>query len=686
MVGASEDATRIGGRTVANLLRGRYAGPIFPINPKHETVQGLPAWPSIAEVPHAIDTVVIAVPENHVIPAVQEAAAKGARGAVIFSAGFNEAGPDGEARQRALDRISQESGLRIIGPNCLGVYNARNGAWLSFTTQFQETVDGPTIGLVSQSGGSAAHILKLAQQRGLTIGTFFTTGNEADVEFGEAMHALVADPATKVIVAYIEGIRNGASVLAALEAARRARKPVITLKVGRTQAGALAAASHTASLAGEDRVYDAIFRAYGVHRAGSTEELLDVAQAALHSTGNFPKGGRLGVATISGGMGAQIADAAADAGLTTPAIDMASQALLKALCPPGSPRNPVDITAQLSTDPDLLGQSLRIMAGSNAFDMLFAFFGVYADVPGLSDKIRESLVAFRADYPDIAVGLGIICGEQDAKRYAEGGFLVFEEPARAVKAMAALARFESCFGKTGTVDATTRVPRLADNRSFNEAEAKDVLRSVGIAIPEEKIARDPTEAASLAGTMKLPLALKIVSPDILHKSDVGGVRLGLTSPQDVLEAAGTMLEAVGRALPEAGIDGLLLSEMVPPGVELILGTRRDAAFGPIVMIGLGGVTTELFEDVAIRPAPVTLDEAHVMLRELKSYPLLDGYRGDAPSDVDSAARAIVAVAALAVANPRVETLEINPLRILPVGCGAIALDAVIELRSQGTLS
>lgn len=682
VVGASEDVTRIGGRTIANIRRGGFAGPVFPINPKRSEIQGLKTYSTLRDVPGEIDVVVIAVPGEHVLAAIEDAASRGARGAVIFSAGFNEAGPDGAKRQQALDTIVRETGMRIVGPNCLGMYNARNGTWLSFTTQFQERVSGPSIGMVSQSGGSAAHILKLAQNRGLAVGLFFTTGNEADVEFGEALQVLADDPGTSVIVAYIEGIRCSDTLLAGLEAARAAGKPVITLKVGRTDAGAKAAASHTASLAGEDRVYDAIFRAYGVHRARSTEELLDIAYAATQLGGALPVGNRLGVVTISGGMGAQIADEAAEAGLILPDTNDNEQAKLRVLCPPGSPHNPVDITAQLSTDTALLARSLRVLAESGRYDILFAFFGVYADMPHLGRPILEDLALLRADFPNLPIGVGIVCSAEERARYAEAGFLVFEEPARAVRAMAALWRFAAAFARKSAEVGHGSPIKIAAGERYDEAAAKTLVARAGIKSPTELRAADPKEAVAAVRKMRLPVALKIVSADILHKSDVGGVALGLDSPAAVDAAAAKMINTVRAAMPHATLDGFLLSEMAPRGVELILGARRDPLFGALVMIGVGGVTAELFGDVALRLAPVDRSTADAMLRELRGFALLDGFRGEPQADLSATVDAIVVLSELAAANAdAIETIEINPLRVLPEGHGVLALDAVIETRS-----
>ncbi len=677
VVGASDDATRIGGRTVWNLINGGFAGAVYPINPNRPAVQGLTAYKSLADVPDAIDLAVLALPGELVLPAIIQAAAKGIKAAVIFSAGFSEAGPEGAARQRQLLEIARAAEMRIIGPNCLGVYNAANGAWASFTSVFQPRTTGPSIGMISQSGGSAAHILKLAQLRGLAIGKFITTGNESDIGFGDGLLALAEDPDVSVIAAYIEGIRDRASFLAGLEAARCNRKPVILLKVGRTAAGAEAAASHTASLAGEDSVYDAVFRAYGVHRAGSTEELLDIAYAANVVGTNLPKGNRFCTVTISGGMGAQIADAASDAGLVMEPVSEAAQARLKALCPPGSPRNPIDITAQLSTDPHLLAASLRIVLEEGRFDLLFGFFGVYASMPALNDVILADLIQLKTDYPDALMGVGVVCGPDVAKAYESAGYLVFEEPARAVRAMAALRRFAEGFGRAADGGkAGMKLPRFDIAARYNEGEAKALLARIGVRSPAEAIAPTAEAAGRLAADFNFPVALKIVSADILHKSDVGGVKLNLGSAEAVEAAARAMEVEVAKHLPAARQEGFLISEMAGPGVELIVGTRRDALFGPLIMVGLGGVTAELFKDVAIQLAPVDEETAGLMLRRLMSFPLLDGWRGAPKADIAAAERAISAISHLAAAEDKIATIEVNPLRVS--AHGALALDAVIE--------
>lgn len=679
VIGASEDPTRIGGRTISNLIFGRFAGEIYPINPSRSTVQGLKAYPSLNAIGGAIDCAVIALPVDLVLEAARQCAAKGVSALVIFSAGFSEAGPDGEKRQEELRAIAADAGMRIVGPNCLGVFNSRIGAWLSFTTMFQEPDENACIGIVSQSGGSAAHILKLAQKRGLAISALMTTGNEVDVDFGEGLKAMAEDENVRVIAGYIEGIRDRKNLLEGLQAAHAARKPVVLLKVGRTDAGAKAAASHTASMAGEDLVYDTVFNEFGVYRARTTEELLDVVYAAS----NWPSLARiesLGIVTISGGMGAQIADAADDCDISLPAPPPDVRARLKALCPPGSPDNPVDITAQLSTDPGLLAASMRELIDSGEYDALLAFFGIYASVPTLAAHFARDLETLRHDHPEVPIVLSIVCDEAQTREYMERGYLVFEEPARAVVALSALNRFANAFSrplpdKAAPVDS----PAIKARQRFDERHAKATLAGIGVRPPSEITCTKPDEIEVASAALRYPVALKILSPDILHKTEIGGVVLGLETPGAAANAARDMLVKVGEKAPGAQISGFLVSEMIGPGPELIVGTRRDPLFGPLIMVGTGGVTAELIKDVALARAPVDHAEAEEMLRSLRCFELLTGYRDAAAADLASAIEAVVAISRMAAANPdTLETIEINPLRIMPEGQGAFALDAVIE--------
>ena len=681
VIGASNDSTRIGGRPIASLLQGGYEGAIYPVNPMRPTVQGIACFADIADIPAPVDCAIVAVAAELAVPAIEACAAHGVKSAVVFSAGFAEAGPAGQARQHRIERAAAAAGMRIIGPNCLGLFHTPSRTYATFTALFQgQTPPGGHMGLVSQSGGLGAQILKLAQLRGLPLGTFVTTGNEADVEFGEVLTALAADDDVKVILAYIEGLRARDSFLEGLRTARAARKPVILLKVGRTASGAAAAASHTASLAGMDNVYDTVFREHGVYRARNTEELLDVAYAAQNA--RLVPGRRLGVVTISGGMGAQIADAASDAALLMAPTPAAAKPKLKALCEPGSPENPVDITAQLSTDHDLMARSLDVLLETGGFDMVLAFFGLYAGVRVLGDRLLETLTEVRQRYPLVNACVCIIATPEMKAAYEQAGFLVFEEPARAVLALAAVASLADGFSRAQPARVPPGAATVQFGQRFNEVQAKAALADRGIRIPAEFFVRDAAEAQDRQTGMPASLALKVVSADLAHKSDVGGVALRV-APADISGAIAAMAAEVARRAPHARIDGYLVTEMISDGVEVIVGARRDPLFGPIVLVGLGGVFVEVFKDVALRLAPIGIAQAREMIGELRALPLLQGARGKPPADIDALAAIVAAVSRFAMDNAAtLASVEINPVVVLAQGHGALALDAAIETEAH----
>ena len=680
IIGASDDPSRIGGRTVAMIRGMGFPGPIYPVNRGRSIVQGLPAFRGVADIPGPVDCAIIAIPAEQVVQAVRDCAAKGVGSAVIFSAGFAELREEGRLMQEEITRIARGSGMRVLGPNCTGLYNLGTGAYLSFyDAKVRGLQHGRNIGVVSQSGGYGAHIISLARGRGLSVGHWVTTGNECDVELGEVLAHFAVDPAVNVLVGYIEGIRSRESFINALELARAHRKPVILMKSGRTPQGAIAAASHTASLAGLDAAYDAVFAAYGVHRARSTEEVLDVAYAAIG--GKLPPDRRVAIMTNSGGMGVQIADFAADAGLDLPAVPPAAQRRILDLVPNGSPHNPVDFTAQWLNDPRLIPGCMEILLGDCGFPALICFMGGAGGHPRVMASVKEVMERL----PD---RLLIMCTSVEpdvAAAYEAMGCLVFEEPLRAMTALSALAGFTRGFAAHGGMRgdcATGR--RLPGGLRLNEREAKALLAVCGIDGPKEVEASDPPAAAIAAEAIGFPVALKILSPDIPHKTEVGGVALALNDAAAVHDAAARMHFQVRDARPEARLDGFLVTPMLSGGVECIIGVSRDPVFGPMVMLGMGGLAVELLKDVTWRLVPVSEAEATEMVGALKLSPLLSGYRGRPRMDVPALTRAIAAISRLAAANAgHIRTIEVNPILVLPEGEGALALDAVIETDEAG---
>jgi acetate---CoA ligase (ADP-forming) len=601
---------------------------------------------------------------------------------VIFGAGFAEVGAEGVARQEEVMALARAHGMRVLGPNCMGLVNARAGVYSTFASAYEEGLPpAGGVGIATQSGGYGGYLLKHCFMRGLGVSHFVATGNEADVDVGEVLGWMAEQDEVQVLLGYLEGVRSAPNLVRALETARRNRKPVVMMKVGRTPEGRVAAASHTASLTGEDAVYDALFREYGVWRARTTDELLDVAYAV--SCGKRPQGPRTALISISGGVGVQMADFISDAGLELGTVPEATKAQLRQIVPYCSPSNPIDMTGLVTANHELLGQALERVLDGDAFDAIILFLGIVGMAPTMAVPLTRILSEVCAHHSDRLLMLSVTTPPDLKATYDQAGFLVYEDPSRAVSALAALHHFEQFFRRPlhAAPQSTAFPPGLvpAGIASFNEVQAKRILAACGIRTPKETVANTPEAAARAAREIGFPVAVKVVSADIPHKTEYGGVALNLADADAVAAAVRRMQERLARELPAACIDGYLVSEMVKGGTECILGVARDATFGPVVTFGLGGVTVELLRDVVSRLAPVSEAQAQEMMRELRTWPLLSGWRGAPAGDTDAMAHAISALSHLAVAEQdRIAEVEVNPVVVLTQGQGIVALDAVIH--------
>ena len=679
IIGASDDPSKIGGRPIGNLVLGRYRGRILPINPKYERVQGMPAYRSIAETGEPVDLAIIAMPALHVPDAVRSCASSGVKAAIIFSAGFSEASEDGARAQDEIRTVARAAGLRLLGPNCLGTINTRNGVLATFTSGIVEQAPQPGgISLASQSGAFGSHCLALMRERGLALNLWATTGNQCDVEVADFLAYMAADPATDVIIGCIEGVHNGRRLIQAFDIARRNRKPMIVMKVGTSDAGAAAMASHTASLAGSDAVFDAVLRDHGVYRARTIDELMDVAYVA--SRGRFPASPGLGVVTLSGGVGVLMADAAAEAGADLRPLPAATQASLKQLVPFAGTRNPVDATAQILNDPELMEPMLKLLLDEGHHSSLVIFLSHVGLNPAVIHKLLPGLKRVADTYSDRYLSVALLCHADVRADLESVGYSVFEDPTRAIHAAVALVRFKQVF------DAPQRLTKLAlppaapitAGARYLEFEAKQLLGRAGLRVTSEKVAASADDAARFASEIGFPVVLKIVSPDIAHKSDVGGVQLNLRDEAAVRMGYAEMRDCVSKALPQARIDGVLVAAMVPAGVETVLGVVRDPLFGPVVMFGLGGIFVEVLRDVVFKPAPFSAEEARAMVDQVRGSALLQGFRGAPPADIDALAEALSCLSLFAAANAdTITAIDINPFLVLAQGQGAIALDAFI---------
>lgn len=681
IVGASSNPAKIGAAPLRYLMDLGYEGALYPVNPGAEEVAGLRAYPSLRAIEAPVDLAIFAIPAALVDATLEDAIAAGVRNIVMFSAGFAELGETGEAAQNALLRKARAAGVRILGPNCLGFMNLAQNVYATFSPVLKDgVVESGHIGMVCQSGAFGAYAFAMARERGVGLSCWITTGNESDISVADAIAWMADDTATRVIMVYMEGCSNGAALRRALAKAHRAGKPVVAVKVGRTGLGARTAATHTAALAGEDAVYDALFRQYGVWRVYSIEQFFDVAYCL--AVAGIPVNGKVGLLTVSGGVGVMMADDAADAGLDVTPMPPQAQQLIREHVPFAATHNPVDLTGQVTADPSLLESAARIMFDSGDYGSLLIFLSAYGMNPEVRQRLRTLCAQLRKDYPDRLVILSTLSDPEQRRALACSGTPCFSDPARAIQVMAAL----SFFQRAAALDVPERAGGSEEGadigaRRYDEAEAAEILRGYGLPLPPHRVASNDEEAVTAAEALGYPVVMKILSRQITHKSDVAGVRLGLRNAQQVREAFEGMMRDLATAGLADQVHGVMLAPMCPDGIEMIIGVRRDPQFGMVVVLGMGGIHVEVLEDVSLRLAPVSLDDAHQMIRELRSAALLGAFRGRAPADTDALAQSIVALSNFAITNARhLESVEINPLMVRGQGQGVVALDTVLITR------
>ena len=683
VIGASDEPARIGGRPIAYMKGQGFQGGLWPVNPRRQTVQGLPAFASVAALPEAPDVAIVAVPVELAIQAVEDLGAKGCRAVIVFTAGFAEVDAAGEEAQARLTAAARRHGMRLLGPNCLGVFNAPISFYGTFSASFEKGWPIPgRIGIASQSGAYGTHVFAAALDRGLGTSVCITTGNEAEVALGDVLGWMAQAPEVEVICAYAEGIRESERFIAALDLARRNRKPIVMMKVGRSQLGGVAAKSHTASIAGDDTVTQAVLDEFGVVRARTTEEMLDIAYAATKRI--YPARNTLGVLTVSGGAGVLISDAAEAAAVAMPPMPEEAQARLRALVPFCAPRNPVDCTAQVTNDLSLIGRFAESVAVDGGYTSILAFWSQTAAGRSVGPKLQEQMRAVRAAHPDRLWVMSMLAPNK-VREYEADGWICFEDPSRAVNAIAAMGRFGEAFEKAGAAPPAVPLPQVSlPEATPSEAVAKALLAEAGVPAVPEHACSDSEAAVAAAEAIGFPVVLKILSPDILHKSEIGGVMLDVADAEAVRHGVATLLERARQHAPAARIEGVLVAKQIKGAVEMAMGIFRDPVFGPVAMVGLGGIFIEVLKDVAFRRCPFDVAEAERMIRSLRGFPLLDGARGRPKADLAALSRALSALSAFAAAaGPRLASVDLNPVLVLPEGEGCYAADAVIELEGGG---
>ncbi|MGC1439673.1 MAG: acetate--CoA ligase family protein [Burkholderiaceae bacterium] len=685
IIGASDDPDKIAGRPLAAMLHYGFAGAIYAVNSRRDTVQGIKAYSSVSELPEVPDLAVLAVPSTAVIDAIRDCANLGVKFVVVFAGGFAETGESGRERQAQMTAIARQAGMRILGPNCLGAMDFNSSVYATFskTTEDRYTPGKKGLAVVSQSGALGNYMLTQAMDLGLPIVKWITTGNESDLEFAEVLQYMAFEPNVTGILAYQEGARDGPRLAQALRDARDQKKPVALIKVGSTDIGAKAVVSHTDALAGDDAVYDALFRECGVYRVHGIEQLLDAGTAMAQS--EAATGNKLLLATISGGVGVIMAEAAERFGLSLPDLSDDSKRQLREAVPFMSPNNPLDVTGQVVQDFSLLQRALELGLQDTKANIAVTFIGRLARVPAALRQYVDTMKALRVEYPQtrfISVGM---FDTDTLRSLQDDGLLVYADPTRAISAASALATFGNAF-RTPPV-AQPDISRFRLERPdglLNEADCYALLQTIGIQSPPYRIASDRSSAERAFDDLGSRVVMKILSADIAHKSDIGGVKLGIESKAAAASAFDQIHASVRAALPSARVEGVLLVDMTPVDLELVIGARVDPQLGPVVLVGAGGILVEILNDVVVHTAPVTIGQAEAMVASLKSASLLKQWRGRPPRDVAAVAQALSRLSCFIAANVDwVESIEINPYVPGMVGEGGLALDCAVQMTTGG---
>jgi acyl-CoA synthetase (NDP forming) len=686
LVGASDREGGIGERTLTNLLtHSQFAGEVYFVNPSKPEIRGHRCWPSVAALPATPDVAVVAVPASGVLAVIEECAARGVAFAVILSSGFGEAGAEGEREQQRMKEIAERSGLRLYGPNCPGLTNVNGRLGLTFSPSFpHDLVKGP-IGLATQGGGLGRNVMQ-AMERGIGIGLWASTGNEVDLQVADFIHYMADAPDIKVIITLLEGIKDGPKFVAAVQRAAANGKPVIGLKVGKSEYGRRAAQSHTASLTGSAEVNSAVFRQFGVIEVDDIDELVDTAWLFARAMPGAQDA--LGIYCSSGGTAALAADAVGSAGLTLAAFTPETTAVLRAKLPDyAAIGNPVDTTAMVLSDKTVVETTLGCVANDANLGLTIVPIALdYGETTTLmADNIINAQKGCAA--PIVPIWMSDRLGEGYQRLVAAG----FAPPRSVGKAISAIGRWVE-YGRWRRANTDLRpvvlpplAPPLAEGatRSLSEAQAKQRLREAGVALLPNVLATSAEEACALADRMGYPVVAKIASGQIVHKSDIGGVQVGLQDGAQVAAAWRDIMASVVRHKPEAKLDGLLIEKMAPRGgVELMIGVTRDPVFGHVMTFGLGGIYVEIFRDVTRRLLPIGPRDAAAMVREMRCFPLLDGARGRPAADVAALEDLLVRVSDFVVRHgARIEEMDLNPVWVGAKGEGAMPLDAVIIERT-----
>jgi acetate---CoA ligase (ADP-forming) len=692
LVGASPDHHTIRGRLMHFIVKNKFPGKLYPVNPTHKQIDGYKTYPTVTAIGEPIDLAIVVIPAKLVVGVVEECASVGVRNVMIIASGFAEEGGAASGLQEKLDEISRRTGIRIAGPNCEGYFNALADVAATFSPVVEnlarekeavfEIAPNKRVGVVSQSGGLGFALYTRGRAVGLSFSYVISSGNEVDLSTAHYLEYMVRDPHTQIVMLLCETIRDGARFKRAAQEAEKLGKPIIVIKIGHSDAGARAAASHTASLTGSQTAYHAVFERYGVIEANDLDEA--VAIAAIFATCPLPKGRRVGLVTGSGGGGAIAADMLSSVGLQVPALSESVQQRIRPLIPPhASPQNPVDITAQGGQTGPVMMTCMEILDACDDVDMVVVIVST-ARENGVSLIPERMQAVLKRGASPLAVWTYTLPSAIGRKVAAQAGVVLLSDIRLIALALGKLAGYAEHRARLKPERAIAAKPlALAVDlpRALTEHRVKTLFAPYGLSSDGETLVTSAADAAKAATALGFPVVLKIQSPDILHKTEIGGVRLHLNDAQAVSAAYGEIVHATKTHKPDAKIEGVLVQRMAPKGHELVVGMVNDATFGPVMMIGFGGVTVELFGDVVHAPAPLSVEEASALIRRLKSARLLEGFRGARPVDIKPAAELIAKLSEAAVANTdHIAEMEFNPVILHADGSGLSVADALVLLK------
>ena len=684
VIGASREAGKVGYEVVKNLVENKFDGNIYPINPKADEVLGVKAYPNITAVPDKIGLAIMVIPSQFILSAIEDCGKKGIDSVIIITAGFKESGSEGAKLEQELAKRTKELGIRVIGPNCLGIIDT----YTKLNASFAPGMPSPgKIAFFSQSGALGTAILDWAIKENIGFSKFISMGNKMDVNEADLLTVLADDPDTNVILGYIEGVKNGKAFMdAAFNATKK--KPVIIIKSGSTAAGARAASSHTGTLAGSENAFISAFKQCGIIRAATLESLFDYALVLAYQP--LPKNNRLAILTNAGGPGIMAADACEKSILTMATFQTETiETLRKSLPSTAALYNPVDVIGDAKADRYL--SALQAINNDKNTDMLLVLLTPQAPTEaGLTAQYTVDTFA-GSGKPVVASFMGGHSVEDGIKVFDKNRVPNFSNPERAISALEAASKYANWKNNPReivvekvSVDKKKIAGLLAKAETQNEhtiagSDAMEVLTEYGFVAPKMGLAETGHEAVELASKIGYPVVMKIASPDILHKSDIGGVRLGISNDAEAERAFEEIISSARRFMPSALILGVTVNQMVPKGKEVILGMAKDPDFGPMLMFGLGGIYVEVLKDVAFRIAPIDRREANTMINEIRSFPLLRGVRGEEPADIQSIIDSLVKLSQLVTDFPEIIEMDINPLMVMSTGKGAIAVDCRISV-------